>query len=221
MSPDVYIDLIVPQIRTGGGGAIQFLIGALKVLSNLLKGSTIAGSLKIEQISRIVEVISSDEIISNENLLFRTEMANVLNSLLGVEKGVFVIDHPVSYSLFYILVHLRSAEGDGTIVGYADVLEQVSIEIVIYQVQNNFSLFLTHLEVETLEVLTAVYFDTIMLEFKNTVCNWTKYSPQLRLFSTIAIQSGPFVGERLELFITLCSELAKPDLDYDIKNRYC
>ena len=212
MSPDIYIDLIIPQIQTGGGGAIQFLIGSLKVLANLLKGSTKVQSLSVDHISKVVEMISLNEIISNENISFRTELSNVLNSILGIQMGVLRPEQQVSYSMFYILVHLKSTEGDSTVVGYNELMEQV---------QSNFSLLLKHLALDDEQALTAMYFDRIMMEFKNSISNWTKYSPEQRLFSTIAIQSGPFVGERLETFIFLCAELAKTDVEFEIKSRYC
>jgi dynein assembly factor 5 len=209
VSPDVYIDLIIPQIQTGGGGAVQFLIGSLKVLSNLLKGSNYSKTLIIDHIARVTQLIASKELISNENLGVRIEIALVLNSILEIQSGVFTLDDPVSYSIFYILVHLKSTEGDATVVGYTELLESV---------QSNTALFLKHLGLENQQLLTAQYFDTIFLEFKNSVCNWTKYSPELRLLSTVAIQAGPFVGERLELFIGLCEELAKHDRDFEVKS---
>lgn len=119
-------------MNTGGGGAIQFLIGSLKVLSNLLKGSTKSGSLKLDHISRIIEVISSNEHISNENLTYRLELANLLNAILKIENGVFNSDHPVSYSMFYILVHLKSTEGNAAMVGYNDLLERVRLLSLIF-----------------------------------------------------------------------------------------
>ncbi len=209
MSPDVYIDLILPQIQTGGGGAIQFLIGSLKVLSNLLKGSTQSKTCTIDHITRVTRAISSNELISNENLAFRIEMAFVVNSILGMQIGAFAVDNSVSYSIFYILVHLKSTEGDATLIGYSELSEQVEANTI---------LFLKHLGLPNIQRLTAQYFDTIMLEFKNSVSSWTAYSPELRLFSTVVTQAGSFVGSRLDLFISLCEELVNPDRDFQVKS---
>ena len=76
-----------------------------------------------------------------------------------------------------------------------------------------------HLSLDNIQLLTALYFDRIMVQFKKSVSTWTKYSPEIRLLATAAINAGPFIGHRLDILLFLCSELAKPEIEYELKVR--
>ena len=126
VSPDIYIDLVIPQLKTGGGGVLQFRIGALKVLSNLVKGSAGSDILSIDHITRIMELVASEDVISNESIPLMREISCVVNSVLLVRKGTFDEKKDPSYLIFYILTFLKSCDGDLNVVGYTELIQSVS-----------------------------------------------------------------------------------------------
>lgn len=125
VTPDVYIELLVPQIRTGGGGAVQFRMGTLRVFASLVQGSGYAQTITSDHLALISDVLVDKEIMMNESVLLLQEVANVVSSVLKCQKGLIASEGKAGYQHFLVLASLDSAEGDAKVPGHPELKSKV------------------------------------------------------------------------------------------------
>ena len=127
VEPDIYLQLIAPQIRTGGGGSTQFRLGCLRVLSGLVRGASAVNRIDLH-VEALADLLNERELIENENVVLLTEVSGVARGLvegLGSARQDAGLGME-GYKLFLILVKLDSVPGNDKIPGYKDLRNNVS-----------------------------------------------------------------------------------------------
>jgi hypothetical protein len=204
----VYMDVIIPHIRNGAGGASQFRIGALRVFSSLVQGSHQSKSIKKEHVTLITNLLSDKDLMSNENALILVEVARLLFHLVQEnQEELFGKHDETSYSIFCILGYLMSSEGTDKTSGYLE------LQKLTFCTLNNLAL---QLQLENAQQVFAFYFDRIIQVIFNSMTSWTRYSPEKRLFDTLLLQSGPFVGSRLDILFQIFKCVANVNTEFEI-----
>ncbi|KAJ3296291.1 HEAT repeat-containing protein 2 [Borealophlyctis nickersoniae] len=217
VDPDVYIELVTPQIRTGGGGSTQFRIGCLRVLGGLVRGARQADTRLRRYLPALADLLNERELAQNENVVLLSEVASVASEVVGKVPSVTVAPGPTEenagigregYGLFVLLAQLLSVGGNDRIPGYLDLktkaLEALQRLAEAYGLPSTQSLY-------------ALHFDTVITNLANSQPQWTRYSAERLLLDTVLRESGPLVGKRLETVLPILGGMAGIERDFEVR----
>ncbi|KAJ3055054.1 HEAT repeat-containing protein 2 [Rhizophlyctis rosea] len=210
VEPDIYLQLIAPQIRTGGGGSTQFRIGCLRVLAGLVRGASVANRID-RHVEALADLLNERELIENENVLLLNEVSGVTRGLvegLGSTRrdaGLWV----EGYKLFLILVKLAAVPGNDQIPGYANLRNNTTVAL---------SALAAGYGLSTVQDLYALHFDAVLNLLQQSHTSWTQHSPEKRMLETTLVESGRLVGQRLDGVVPIFSNLVGAEREPELKH---
>ncbi|KAI9203339.1 armadillo-type protein [Polychytrium aggregatum] len=198
VDPAVYLQVILPQVKTGGHGTSQFCIGCLRVLWALLSGSS--GEHVWPHAKTITGLLGESELINSENMPTLLEVSIALktatkqvgqyltNGLAGdTETGA-----DIAYGLFLPAVTLCGSDGNERTPGYVDMRKNVDETIGLLVLAHGYS---------DRRQLYARYSERILSQaiVGSRPETWTKHAPEGKLLRTVAIELGENLGNQLGL----------------------
>jgi dynein assembly factor 5 len=119
VKPETTLALVLPALKTGGGGESAFRLGCLRTIGGILKGTPILEP----QLGLVFEVFNDRDLIQNENCLVLLELAKSMESIGAKLSG----DKNINFQYFNILVQLKSVPGHAKITGYTEMQQNVFI----------------------------------------------------------------------------------------------
>ncbi|KAJ3156098.1 HEAT repeat-containing protein 2 [Geranomyces michiganensis] len=213
VEPDVYLEVLVPALASGGGGATQFRLGCLRILQALISGTPLT-RLDAARVQRLTYVLQDRELMNNENTDVLAEVASVAAALTKVVATSPRSDDAAGkesccLELFVLLAYLHSVNEDKSVPENA-FLRSKCVEA------------LDHLAtVGGRDVgpqdLFATFFGIMIERLVVTEQSWTRYSPELRLLKTLTVAAGPAIGLQLDLVIPLLSRMSAKDRDIEVR----
>ncbi|TPX57998.1 hypothetical protein SpCBS45565_g08096 [Spizellomyces sp. 'palustris'] len=223
---DVYLDIILPAIRTGGGGSTQFRLGCLRALAGLVRGTPMSRFSKA-RLERVSDLVSEKELAQNENTELLAEVAGVVVELVKKVPPVHVDTSEAAstrsetvgvpnaeeigragYVIFLVLARLSGVSEDDKVPG-VPVLRQKTEE-ALRILATAYGLF-------SVQDLYALHLDAVLAYLAAEQSQWTRYSPEPRLLDTILTQAGPLAGQRLEVTVPLLSGMAGIERDIEVR----
>ncbi|KAJ3166316.1 HEAT repeat-containing protein 2 [Geranomyces variabilis] len=213
VEPDVYLEVLVPALTNGGGGATQFRLGCLRTLQALISG-TPPSRLDAARIQRLTTVLQDRELMNNENTEVLAEVASVAAALTKVVATTLPTDAAATrenccLELFVLLAYLHSVNEDKSVTENA-LLRSKCVEAfgVLATVGGS--------DVGPQD-LFASFFAVMIERLVVTEPSWTRHSPELRLLKTLTAAAGPAVGLRLDLVIPLLSRMSAKDKEIEVR----
>ncbi|KAJ3008446.1 HEAT repeat-containing protein 2 [Thoreauomyces humboldtii] len=216
VQPDVYLEVIDPALRNGQGGSTQHRMGCLRSLEGLLRGTPPA-RLDAVRLERLIHALHDKELMNNENVELLAEVSSVVAEIVKLVPStagtvptgnVSPTAGNAAFGVFVIITHLFSIEADDKVVGNqqtrakcTQALQVLATAHGLFSVQDLFGVYLT-------AMLDRLIF---------TEASWTRYSPELRVLRTVLLESGPAVGQHLDVIIPLLSRIAAPDKDMEVR----
>ncbi|KAK6623818.1 hypothetical protein RUM44_010674 [Polyplax serrata] len=192
VSPDVYMQLVVPVIQD------ICTAGHLCVLAALIRGSKV--NLLLPHILQIGEVLSDDSICRVRKNDYQYQLLKCVEALLTmVGKDC----SQIGSHLFIVIMTVKGL-AQGPLVEYAQ------------------KLFIKLSEVLDKENVTEVYRDYVQLlleKIEPTAEAWTSVSCERFLFQLVLEESGPVIGAHLPAVINLLRKTMKADGDPLVKSK--
>ena len=225
----MYSEHLIPQLKTGGGGALQFRIGALRVYAALLSGSNTAKTVTADHMQMISEALLDRDLMTSESIALLLELAKLVSVLMASPPGLLKIDDKASYNYFLVLSFLLSTEGEINVPFYPELKSAVSLfwsslrcsrSSIDKQTRKALDDLTSQLSLPSTQAVFALYFDQTLLLVSDSIPTWTRYSPERHLLNTLLLESGPFVGQKLELILPVFRALSAPDVEFEIKEGY-
>lgn len=126
----MYSEHLIPQLKTGGGGALQFRIGALRVYAALLSGSITAKAITTDHMQMISEALLDRDLMTSESIPLLLELAKLASTLMTSPSGLLKVEDKASYNYFLILSFLLSTDGETNTPSYPELINAVSHSVV-------------------------------------------------------------------------------------------
>ncbi|KAI9092359.1 armadillo-type protein [Phlyctochytrium arcticum] len=215
VQPQIYLSIMLPAIRNGGGGSTSFRIGCLKTMRDLVHG-TAPGAFDKNTIEQIAELLLERELSQNEDTEVLAYVAALAAEVVqhlkaphpeAANSGGLVSDK-AAFDLFLAIVHLGSVPMNDKIPG-VPLLRQKGNEamdglVVAYNVGSAAEIY-------------ALHFEGIAKEWAASQSTWTRHSPELRFFRAVMMNAGPLSGHRLELLMPTLIALADPSRESELR----
>ncbi|KAI8999439.1 armadillo-type protein [Gaertneriomyces semiglobifer] len=228
IDPNVYLDVVLPAIRTGGGGSTPYRIGCLRVLAGLVRGTSMTGFTR-SHLERITEILNERDQCQNENTEVLVEVASVVtevvNKLPRVQTraaghteslpeahAVTTIEDigRAGYDLFVASAQLMSIPGDDSVPGSTQTRQKATEALQC--LATSYGLF-------GIQDVYAYHFDKVISDLAGTLPEWNKYVPHRRLFDTVITQAGFMVGQRLDMILPFFTSMVQPERDYEVRQQ--
>ncbi|KAI8810018.1 armadillo-type protein [Cladochytrium replicatum] len=211
VAPEIYLEVAIPQLRTGGGGTTTYRTGVLLVVSSLLRGSTSASSLDspllahrpLELVLRmpvLVDALRDREIVGNENMAILKEVAGVVLEVVGAVLAVAGRDGAeedvgrVRFGILVVLVQLLSVRGDQKVRGFEEMRSQA--EEALKMLEKSFGSSETAMSDSASSELFKRYFCDLLSWLAESRTEWTSHHVLERAtLMTVLNRAGPLAGE--------------------------
>ena len=154
----------------------------------------------------IASLISDREFLVNENILVMTEVAKVIHEVVFGD-ALFDRESPYTYKYVEALAFLKSADGHDKIPGYVELVNTLN---------STLSKLASYLGLLSTEELFAFYFDQLLLVITSTMKEWTRYSSERKLLNVILLDTGSFVGTKLDSILQVFKYVASPTIEFEI-----
>lgn len=127
VEPDVYLDVLLPALKTGAGGSTPYRMGCLRTLRGILAG-TLPARLDGTRLLRLIAVLQDRELMNNENTEVLAEVAAVAAALAKV-MATAPPQPPARdeccLELFVLLAYLHSVNEDKNVPENATLKREV------------------------------------------------------------------------------------------------
>ncbi|KAI8811252.1 armadillo-type protein [Cladochytrium replicatum] len=211
VAPEIYLEVAIPQLYTGGGGTTTYRTGVLLILSSLLRGSTSASSLDdpllghrpLELLSRmpvLVDALRDREIVGNENMGILKEVAGVVFEIVGAvvavtgSEGAGEDVERVRFGVLAVLVQLLSVGGDQKLRGFEEMRSQA--EEALLMLEKSFNLSGSAMSDSAGSELFKRYLCDLLSWLGESRPDWTSHHVLERAtLMTVLQRAGPLAGE--------------------------
>jgi hypothetical protein len=124
--PDLYLDLLLSHATSNSSSSTAFRIGCLRTLRSLLQG-TKAEDL-VDYRAKVVLALAEKDMVGSEHVPLLAEIALVVKVVVSKSVGNenLLIVGEESFTIFVILVTLKSVEGNEKIPSWTDMQRTVN-----------------------------------------------------------------------------------------------
>jgi dynein assembly factor 5 len=200
--PDTTLSLLLPALKTGGGGLSTFRLGCLRALGSVLQGSP--AELMVPLLPDLLNELSDRDLVTNENCLVLLELARCL--LFVGDK--LTKERPLLFKYFFLAIHLKSVPGTDKVIGYTEM------QAVVNQVFDKLaSLLCTQVATLYLEFLPEA-----LERLQQTSLQWTQYSIEPRVLETMLLNNVQGFYTHFESFIPIFAVNASSEKDFELRD---
>jgi dynein assembly factor 5, axonemal len=204
VTPDTCLSLMLPALKSGGGGLSTFRLGCLRALQGVLAGSSSA--LITPLLPNLIAELSDRELITSESMAVTVELSKCVCSI-GDKLST---DRDVQFRYFYLAVQLKSIPGNEKLVGYTDL--QKTVDEV-------FELLARNCASPTIEHLYRSFLSDAVATVAQTYEHWTQYSLESRALETLLKNSADGYITIFDKLIPLFNTNVTTEKDFELRER--